>query len=103
MRTHPLYNSYHVKRSILNRFGILEDQSWFEYNFKILTNNSKDRLEGYVSSYASINAEEDFAETFSAYLCNRNKFLIHYGGDSIDIRKDPVLKRKFEAIHELLN
>ena len=100
---HAYYNSFHVKRSILKAFDEYKEQSWLKYNFKVLTNKLSERPEGFITSYATINAEEDFAETFSAYLCNRNKYLIHYNGESIDIRTEPILLRKFEAIHELLN
>jgi hypothetical protein len=62
------------------------------------------RPEGFVSCYAITRQEEDFCETFSAYLVNggRCSGVIIYDSNRIDLERDLVLKRKFKSIDRIL-
>jgi len=59
---------------------------------------------GYVSGYATCDRDEDFCETLSAYLCNRRTWRteVRFGSERVPVRGDVKLRRKLDAIHELL-
>ena len=63
-----------------------------------------ERRPGFVSGYAWCNREEDFCETFSAYLCNRKTWRrrLRYDGAWLHPGREPRMERKFLAVHELL-
>jgi hypothetical protein len=62
------------------------------------------RRDGFVSGDATCNREEDFCETLSAYICNVRTWRrsIVFERDHVDVRRDARLRRKLDAVHELL-
>ncbi len=62
------------------------------------------RREGFVSGYASCDREEDFCETYAAYLTNRASWWrrLRYDGQVVPVRGDARLRRKLDAVHALL-
>ncbi len=64
-----------------------------------------ERCKGFVSEYAATSQDEDFCETFSAFLVNGGKTsgIIKYDGERIDLKMDSVLSAKFRAISRILN
>jgi hypothetical protein len=55
---------------------------------------------GFVSNYARKNREEDFCETFSAYLLNgrRTRGIVTFEGNKLNLDRDLRLKKKFHAV-----
>jgi hypothetical protein len=68
--------------------------------------NFKDyeRPTGFASSYATTSSDEDWAETFSCYLLNKERTsgTIYYGGEKIKLANDRALQRKLKVIQKIL-
>ena len=62
------------------------------------------RPAGFVSGYATCDREEDFCETLAAYLTNRSTWRtrLSFNGEQIAVRNNARLRRKLDAVHELL-
>jgi hypothetical protein len=71
---------------------------------KVLRDEDAIGPSGYVSYYATLNYEEDMAETWAAYLMNgrRTSGRLRYMSQSKDIRNDKVLRKKLKTIRELI-
>lgn len=65
---------------------------------------ARPRRAGYVSGYATCDRDEDFCETLAAYLTNRKTWRseLRFGGALVSVRGDARLRRKLDAVHELL-
>ena len=99
---HALLDNYKI-RSILKHFTRRKSVGW-QYQFETWRFARLPRKEGFVSGYAMINAEEDFAECLSAFLCNRNTLncYIHYNGKRIAIHRCQRIRKKLDAIANVL-
>jgi hypothetical protein len=62
-----------------------------------------ERKRGYFSSYAYTNRDEDFCETFAAYMCNggcRSQWT--FDGETINLNREPTLVKKVKAIDKII-
>jgi len=108
---HALVNNYKLSNRMLKGFcsKISKDGwiEWWKYQWNVIKYSTKERKHGYVSGYASLDREEDFAETFSAFLLNDGKIgngKIVYDGNKINLNatKERNLKNKFKTIKEII-
>ena len=59
---------------------------------------------GFFSAYARTNWEEDFCETFSAWVTNAGRLKsVAFEGRKFDLKNDKVLIAKYNAIKQYLN
>lgn len=98
---HALFAEYHISAGLLKPFT---KRISIAYKNDADMFTKKVRKNGFVSGYASLNTEEDFCETFSAYIINnqRTSGKISFEGETIDLSKDIKLQMKFIAIKEIL-
>lgn len=101
---HALLAEYNISKNLLTPFTTRQSKL-FKYFNDVNDNSEGPRPDGFVTKYAGINRSEDFCETFSAWVLNdfKTSGKILYNGDLIDLSKDSKLKKKFEAVAEILN
>jgi hypothetical protein len=95
---HAYAHNYNIPKYVTNVFGEFLDMPYLQYQYRILKYYSGDRRIGYISRYAEVNPEEDFAETFSFVVSGRK----HFNGYIVDTLNDSLLRRKIRAVRKLL-
>lgn len=95
---HAYVHNYKIPKYIINAFGNFDDIPFLDYQYRIMKNYSGQRNEGFVSRYAEVSPEEDFAETFSFVISGRK----HFNGYYIDYQHDNKLKNKIKSVEKLL-
>lgn len=101
---HAICDHFEI-RSYLVPFVRRFQRTHADYERASLAAAELERSPGFVSGYARCNREEDFCETFAAYLLNRSTWRrsVRYEGETIDVRSDHRLREKLDAVHKLLN
>jgi|LUMW01.1.fsa_nt_gb hypothetical protein len=95
---HAYVQNYRIPKYISNTFGNFDDLPFLDYQYRIMKNYSGPRNKGFVSRYAEVSPEEDFAETFSFVISGRK----YFNGELILLNSDLILHRKIKLIKKLL-
>lgn len=101
---HALLAEYQVSNQLLKPFTNRRS-TFLDYLNDVETFCEESRSQGFISSYASINRAEDFCETFSAWVLNdfKTSGKLVYNGETVDLSKDPRLKKKFVSVKEIIS
>ena len=95
---HAYVQNYCIPKYIITLFGEFNEVSYFDYQYRILKHYAGARNEGFISRYAEVSPEEDFAETFSFVISGKK----HFNGQIIEPDKDHLLIKKVNCIKRLL-
>lgn len=100
---HALLAEYEIPKTMFKKFTS-RASSGIKYSLEIGKFSQRERREGFISGYAVINKEEDFCETFSAWVLNAYKTTgtVQYDGESLNLTKDIKLKAKFLAVAQVV-
>lgn len=100
---HAIHDQFQIK-PYLNSFINKNQSTQGAYRREIKKILNYKRMPGFASSYARLNREEDYCETFAAYLLNNKSWRkqIHYDDITIKTNKEVRLLKKLEMVHQLL-
>lgn len=91
---HAYVQNYSIPKYITTLFGEFNEVSYFDYQYRIIKNYAGARNEGFISRYAEVSPEEDFAETFSFVISGKK----HFNCELIDMDNDRLLRHKINSI-----
>ncbi len=99
---HVLFSTYEISEEFLKIF-CNKDPAWLEQLYDPFLTDCIEHLEHpheFVSDYATRSTEEDFCETFSAWVMNdfKTNGLITYDGNHLNLKQDKRLQKKFFTI-----
>lgn len=100
---HVLLSTYNISKVMLRPFT-KRDPHIVRYYFDIHSDKWEKRESGFISGYAAISTQEDFCETFSAWITNdfRTSGTFRYNGHIIDASDDSRLRKKIVAVKKLV-